>query len=274
MITGGIPYYLERLNAEAGFIQSINDAYFLKLNHLLDEPKEILSLDFNTAGTSSATKILANISAHGSTHGTIAKRSGLSLSTTTRVLDKLLQYELIYEKSPAFTNKSQKSVQYAINDLFLHFYFRALIKVETKIRFNDSGLIFPSSVHLENYYIPDYSGSAFELSLRVLLNKHLSFDTSFRKKLLIRDHNYQLMYYWDKNNEIDLLIYSPEDRLLRLLECKWGEWSYEHIAAVRLKTLPSPKGVTLKRFLITGSTREREAGNDDVSVLSIRDLYR
>lgn len=43
MLTGGIPYYLKKIAPSLGFIQSINKAFFLQSNNLLDEILEIIS---------------------------------------------------------------------------------------------------------------------------------------------------------------------------------------------------------------------------------------
>lgn len=274
--TGGIPYYLERIDTNKGFIQGVNDAYFLQGHNLLEEVDEILKLDFGSVSRTTCKQILFLIGSNGATQNSIVKRTGISKSTISKICSKLISYKIIFAKKPAYTSRQRNNAGliYYIKDPFMMFNFSLLEKSRQSIMYNKKGLIFPAITELSNngYYIPNYTGQAFELFLRIYLEDRTCFGNQVYRKLLIRNPDYNILDYWDKNNQIDLIIESDEDRLGRIIECKWSAISTEHISEVINKTYPHPKNFTVKHALagISSSFKNR---NNILSVINIEDFY-
>jgi len=128
MMTGGVPYYLERIPRIDNFIQAINQAFFTRKTIFLDEFKEVLNLEFTKASRSTAEKIMNSLEPDGSTMKSIRKRAGIRSESTVRtMIDQLLTYGLVDEKTRTGERKAnRRGSKFYIRDPFLGFYFRVL----------------------------------------------------------------------------------------------------------------------------------------------------
>lgn len=283
MMLGGSPYYLEPIKPEKGFIHAINDAIFTKDSLFLEEVGQVLKLEFNSSGVASAKKILSALGQAGASFSTIAKKTAMPASTLSHAIDNLLEYELIFQREmfgqPAGGGK--QSPIYYMRDFYLNFYFQVLDKFVSLIKNNVDQLIFTSKAFLghSGFYMPDFSGQAFELLChRLLLRKDLAIP--MRHKLALKTLDYQVGSYRDQAQQIDLIVEDSSDRITRLIECKWTDGNSklaEHVAQVKKQNYPIPTNYGLRRYLLPSyqvkAAKATELAQEGVNVLSLDDLF-
>ena len=114
MMIGGVPYYLERADAEKGFIHTINDAFFTKGKNLISEIDELLNLEFREDSKLTVKTILSVLGQDGSTQSAIASRTGLSKSVVQRTLENLTLYGIVFTKRPAFPLQKKTMLELSI----------------------------------------------------------------------------------------------------------------------------------------------------------------
>lgn len=285
MMTGGIPYYLNQLDAKLGFVHAINQAFFVKTSPFLEEVSEILDLEFNRAGRNTVKTILSTLGQDGTTQQRIVQKTGLSPSSVSETLEKLVDYELVFDKLPAHQKSTKRGAGYFyfMKDFFLNFYFQVLEPLQAKVSENKSGLLFPCEILSKNgYYIPNFSGKAFELLIRYQLeNFSLYKKSKLFKKLMLVDSDYQVMTYWNDETQVDLIVEHKLDRVSRIIECKWiNEMPHAKadslIDEILAKKYEPPAGFTKKYFLILATKPSTEfmasAKARGVSVISLEDL--
>lgn len=282
MMIGGIPYYLERIDPQKGFVHALNDAFFTSENNLLDEVDELLNLDFNSAGKKTAKRILSVLGQDGLDQKNICIKTGLPSNTVYKVVNKLLDYELVFEKPPGLplVGHQHRGVRYFMKDFYLNCYFQMFSPYAERIRFNAKrGLIFPEGLHLSKngYFIPGFSGKAFELFCRDIFEGRSLVQGRWAQKILLKNEDYEVFDYWDKKTQIDLIIQHKTDRITRLFECKWGSYKNQWLEEVLNKTYSPPKHHTLKRYLITmeppTSEFQKKARQQGVELLDLTDFY-
>ncbi len=258
-MTGGVPYYLNRIDLKKGFIHGINQAFFIKDRNLLEEIDEIVSLEFNTQGQNTVKKILSVIGQDGSSQKQICLKSGLSEPVVSRSVENLVKYGLLFEKRPFARRRFQYEdlPKYHMKDFFLNFHFQILSPLREYIKNNTSGLLFPYQVKLSEcgYYIPHFTGRAFELYFREYLENSRGRlqDETLCQQLMLATPDYELVDYWDKQGQVDLVVLSNGDRVCRVIECKWGRvFDKQWMSVLANKHVPVPQGYTRMNFVIAG----------------------
>lgn len=280
MLVGGIPYYLEQFIEKENFIRSVNSTLFSAGTIFLDEIDEILKLDFNRSGVQSVKKVLSAIQIGGSSFKRITEGSTLSKSSVSEYLHKLEDYRLVFRHTQTTTDKSPR---FYMKDFFLHCYFQLLRPLTHQILQNvGNDLVFPHRYigSKSGYYIPEYSGEAFELLVRTILERRE--DQLIIQKLNLRDPNYLIdSFYMPGVRQVDLIVTSHADREIRLIECKWladtKRVNSQLFQSVAKKTTPLPKGYSLSRHVVLSKSsdegliaRGRELG---VGVIGLEDLF-
>lgn len=240
MLTGGVPYYLERVDGNQNFISAINDGYFLQENNLLDEIDEILNLEFGPLGKRLATQILSHVGILGTTQSELVKRLSVNKSSVSRIVNQLQSYDLLaptngFKDSRQYAKKNQK---FYIPDFFINAFYSIFKPSEHLIRANKRGMIFPSVAGLskKGYYMSNFTGRAFEYLVRYHLENRALLSQSFKDKLQLRSENYSVLEYEDSKNQIDLMLVSQDDREIRCVECCWGIVDSTKVEDVKRKT--------------------------------------
>jgi predicted AAA+ superfamily ATPase len=225
MMTGGIPYYLNQVDSSQGFISAINQAFFSAESIFLHEHEEILSLDFNAKGMTNVLAILQAFAVFGGTQASVRKQTKLASSTISEVFTKLLNYGLI-QLTPSFEQigsplSERESSTYRITDFYLNFYFGVLFPLKHLISRNRAArsALFSSKVlHGAGYYIPSFTGQAFEHLIAHQITKGLASSMLIRK-LALPGHDISLFHRTE--SRADLIIHSQAERTVHVIECKW-----------------------------------------------------
>lgn len=281
MMLGGIPYYLEQIDPSKGFVHAVNDAIFTNRSIFIEEVDELLDLDFNESGKKTVKKVLSSLGQDGSAQEKIIGATGLPSSTVSDILEKLKEYNIVFEKTPAHANllKNRAGIRYYTKDFFLNFYFQVIDKIKTKIIRNEKNLIFPCEVLQSNtkLYIPNFSGKAFELLVRHVLENSKDLLEAIFSKLLLKDFDYEVLDYWDKQTGIDLVVEHRKDRLSRIIECKWGSSDINWINELLGKIYNPPEHYRKKYVLISSERLTKgftvKAKSLDITLVSIEDLF-
>jgi len=282
MMFGGLPYYLERIES-GNFIRSINDTAFLKESIFLEEVDDILGLEFNAAGVKTIKKLLGSLGPDGATVKKIIEKTGLPSTTVYDNIEKLKDYELVFEKVKM--NGESSEIKYILKDYFLNFYFQILEPLENKIKTNEhKALIFPGECIGSNtgYYVPNFSGKAFELLICRILESKDSRNSQIFKILNIRDENYEIGTYWSMTTQVDLIVECETGREARILECKWINKENlkpaNYIQQVLDKEYEPNKGIETKTYFVAASqevsaSTKEIASKKGVVFIELKDLF-
>ena len=286
MLLGGIPYYLQRIidqGSHREFMHCINDAVFTKESIFLEEIDELLGLEFNKRGTETVKRILASLGQDGKTQTEIQKITGIPKQTISDMLGLLVEYKLVFEKSPAHeTKRNYSGIRYFMKDFYLNFYFQVLLPNKYKIETNSNGFVLGDIFERNsNYFIPNFSGKAFELLVRYILEQRIDLKLKIFNLLDLRSWNYEVLAYWNKETQIDLLVEHKTDRLSRILECKWvgpdNRLFSQYLDELLSKKYEPPKTYTRKPVLVISKkpTLEnlKKAKDQGVTIVSLDDLF-
>lgn len=286
MMLGGVPYYLDLIHEpERGFIQCINEIAFTSNTIFFNEIEETLKLDISS--TKRAWQVLAAIGQEGKTMKRIAEESLVPTSTVDELLEKLTSYQIIYKHHPLGEPLKGKDfgVKYSIRDEFVHFFFSVLDKEKRRIENNIKGKMLFSNILREGYYIQNFTGKAFELAIRKIIEKNGS--ANINKILSIHNIlNYEVGTYWKRKgatgNQIDLIIDSDEDRTARIIEIKWVNHPVKAdkdnaIEQVLGRCFPNHKKRKIRRFVISSSGFTEQARQfaqkHKVGLITLEDLF-
>ena len=287
MMLGGVPYYLKSLlkqDPDRGFAHCLNDAVFRKQTIFLEEINEIVGLEFNRRGVETVKKILSALGQDGKTLAEIQKQTGIPKTTIVDRLDSLLEYKLVFKKSPAHEQHANEAgARYFMKDFYLNFYFQVLVRNKFQIESNSKGFLFGSVFEQNsNYFIRDFSGKAFELITRVTLEDRLNRAPKVFHLLDLKDGNYEVLDYWRaRETQIDLLVEHNTDRLSRIIECKWiganNKLLADYVDEVLEKKYEPPKTYSRKHILVVSrgvSVGEMQrAKSKGVTIVTLDDLF-
>ncbi len=258
MMIGGIPYYIQQIDTEKSFIHAINQAFFLKGSIFLEEVDEVLRIEFNKSAVITCKNILKQLGYFGTTQLSIIEKSKLPKSTVSETIEKLLDYNLLFSKYPMHIENKKKNVGnvYYMKDLFLLFYFQILDPLKERIQSNEKSLLFPYEVlaSKSNYYVPNFSGYAFELLLKTALEHGPEKYPTLYDKLELTDKNFEMGEFWDSRTQIDLIIEHRKDRLARVIEVKWLDSKNLDLKSVcqnlNEKKYPLPEKFSRQNYLL------------------------
>jgi AAA+ ATPase superfamily predicted ATPase len=287
MMTGGVPYYLDRVPTGKNFIRAINQTFFTENTIFLDEFKEVLNLEFNKTSSATAAKILKHLGQDGATLENIRKKSRIRSESTVRtVIDQLVEYQLVAEKSRAGeTKENRRGTKFYIRDPFLNFYFQVLQGMAPRIRKNHRDNLFDDCLGSKTgYYIENFSGGAFELLTEWVLSQRLSppGKEPILKKLELEGADPEVGHHWmEGKTQIDLVVENAGDRESRLLELKWinktANLSSGYLEQVKNKDYSPPEGWTISYHLLLSKKASagllKKAGEENVQVLGLADLF-
>ena len=290
MMTGGVPYYLEAIekHSHLGFIPALNQAFFCNESRLIDENKEMLGLEFRENAQLTATRVLQHLaqSQRGLTHAEISKLTGDSISTVQYSLEKLMEYKIIFRKINLYSSKPlnhycmKQGALFVLKDPFLHFYFKVMEPLRTRIERNTGKEnLFLSMCNEEQ--IQGYTGYAFErLVAQILAGPCV---TQAHTKLGLSDQADRLVGSAilrgksEKGSQTDIVI-RGSDKVVRVIECKWTKrQDFVHLEEPIAKQIELETGHQRINALITGATVNEEfrsaAKAKGVVLIELQDLF-
>jgi predicted AAA+ superfamily ATPase len=245
MVTGGIPYYLDRIRKGESVVQFIDRACFSETGFLRTEYRDLMqSLFDNGQYHESIVRVLAQKNI-GYSRNELAKLTRLpSGGSFTTLLDELIESGFITKYHPFGTAINQ--AYYKLTDHYIFFYHRFILATANK-----------SKDHWKLQYSTPrgiiWAGISFEL---VCFN-HIY---QIAKALDIRSisYRYSPWRYTDSNKgaQIDLVI-DRADAILNLCEIKFSKGiftitkSYAESLRNKIQALASHKSAKKKTVLLT-----------------------
>lgn len=285
MLTGGVPYYLNQVNPEKMFIHGINEAFFTKGTIFLEEIDEVLRVEFNKSSVVTAKNIFRVFGSFGTDQSSIIEKSKLSKSTVSEALLKMVEYQLAFPKVPLHSpaRANNKGNYYFAKDFYINAFFQLLEPLKERIEKNEKALLFPYEClqAKTGYYIPNFSGPAFEKILRHALEAGMEAYPELFHKLQLVDENFIIGEFWHESTQIDLIVEHKKDRLSRVIECKWKDEKNINIDSlckeVIAKQYVPPKGCTRINYLFLSYTPTtaalKKCQDHKVRVITLHDLF-
>ncbi len=123
-VLGGVPAYLQKINANLNFKENIIEGIFTKGNFLNMEGNILMNYEFSE--TNNYKLILNAISKGKQKQKDIVGHTYLDYSLVSKYLTVLKSLSIIHEEIPITESKRFKGRLYKINDNFLQFWFRYL----------------------------------------------------------------------------------------------------------------------------------------------------
>ena len=156
--------------------------------------------------------------------------------------------------------------------------------LQKEIKFNNSELLFTTKVlsSKDGYFIPNFSGFAFELLVSSFLENYEWRESKIFSKLHLINPSYEVGCYWeDQASQIDIVVSHNADRETRLIECKWlnqgatlGENTLQEILE---KPYPNSQGHHLSHFLMSSKEYspafKKMAASKRIGLLELKDLF-
>ena len=252
MAVGGVPKYLEMVDAKVSTHRNLAKMCFGSYGYLVEEFDRLFASHFGKNPVYK--KIISHLALRAwSTRDQLSKVTDLaSGGGLTECLEDLELAGFTERYNPVDTPNSQRIVRYRLTDPYLRFYFRFIEPSLGEIRSNKGQVAFTKYAPQSKYAV--WCGLAFE---HLCLRHH---------RLLAEELGFSSVRYrcgsWfprkkdGANIQIDLLFYR-DDRVITLCEIKFcdepigkaviGEVEKKRIA------LPNPKQHTIETVLISAS---------------------
>jgi hypothetical protein len=214
MVTGGVPYYLDRIRKGESLVQFINRACFTDNGFLREEYQELFkSLFHNAQNHELVLKCLAKKS-NGYTRNELAEMTKLtSGGTLTEILEELLESGFISKYPPFGTGKNL--ALYKLTDHFTLFHHK-FMKEDTAIG-ND---IWNLKANTPAWH--SWAGLAFEL---VCFNHLLEITHALKLQAIACQASPWRYQGEGQGAQIDLII-ERADRVIHLCEMKFSKAIY------------------------------------------------
>ncbi len=240
MVLGGIPQYLEELNPKLSLIQNLNEYAFKAQGYFFQEYGRLFISHFSDSPVYE--KILLHLAKGLDTSDGIAKACGMA--TGGSLSQKISDLELagfIRRDIPVHKEIKSKIVRYALDDEYLHFYYRFILPHAAAIL---AGKISMTSLMVGLAY-SQWQGYAFE---RLCVKNAESIARALRFSGIHYKYGPWFQRRGDQKNgaQVDLL-FERMDRVVTICEMKYvfqGNASklvadFEKKAAVVMEAYPS-----------------------------------
>ncbi|RLI61497.1 MAG: ATP-binding protein [Promethearchaeia archaeon] len=197
----GIPYYLNMIKGD--FWDWLSTEFKSSTSFLKDEIDFIIRYEFKNARRYK--QILEAIAFGKTTPNAIANHINLNTSQISKYLSQLIEIEFIHREIPITDKIPSRNGRYFLKDNFLRFWFRYIYGNLSSL---EEGILSIDEIKTD---YSDYLGHIFEKVAKQFLIKMDLFKFS------------KIGRWWWKENEIDLVAFSPTSKNDYLIECKWKE---------------------------------------------------
>ena len=269
-ITGGIPEYLNKINAAKSVKENILDLYLTPSGHLFEEPSNLLKQELREPSTYNG--IIEAIADGASRLNDIATKCSMESNKCAKYLKSLISLGIVKKEWPVTESASSKRSIYLLDDMMFRFWYRFVFSNMSGIV---SGLGEAIYTHEVEKSLAAYMGIAFEeICKQYIIEQAKANATPLLPGKLGR--------WWGNNpkekcqEEIDILSYRKEDALF--CECKWIKDSVDMGVLENLKRksrLFSYKNNRFWLFSKTGFTNnliEEEKNSDNVRLICLEEM--
>lgn len=210
--TGGIPFYLTKMDEKKTVEQNLADNFFDPVSYLFEEPANLLKQELRDPSTYNA--VIQAIAEGNTKLSQIASKADLEVSACAGYVKNLMDLDIVKRETPLGEKNSRRSI-YLLKDGLFRFWYRFIPRHYSLIQ-NGMGQaacrrILPA--------LPEFMGQVFE---EICLQWLWKENKENRLPLLFE----QAGRWWGtdprtrKQEEIDILAGNADKDLL-LCECKW-----------------------------------------------------
>lgn len=162
-ITGGIPHYINKLNAEDDVDTALKENLFNTSSYLFEEPENLLKQELREPAIYNS--VITAIASGASRANEIATKVGIESAICAKYLKVLLELGIIKKETP-ITEKPGKKTIYMVGDNFFRFWYRFVPQNISAISAGRIDKIYNSVI---KHYFSDYMGFVFEQMCREYL---------------------------------------------------------------------------------------------------------
>lgn len=165
-ITGGIPHYINKLEADGNMDTTLLAHFFNPSSYLFEEPENLLKQELREPAMYNS--VIAAIANGASKANEIASKVGIDSGSCAKYLKVLLGFGIVRKETP-ITEKIGKKTIYIIEDNFFRFWYRFVPKNLSAIQANRFERIYDIVIKQQ---LTDYMGLVFEQMCREYLLKY------------------------------------------------------------------------------------------------------
>lgn len=155
-ITGGIPFYIEKLNVRGNLDEALKRNFFNPSCYLFEEPENLLKQELREPSVYNA---IIKVVAEGATKlHEIGSKAGIETASCTAYIKTLVELGIMEKETPFGTKEGTRSI-YRIKDPFFRFWYRF---VPRNIGAIMTGRIDKTYEFAVKQYLHDYMGQIFE----------------------------------------------------------------------------------------------------------------
>lgn len=264
-LTGGIPEYMKRIDADEAFSQIVCREVLSPTGRLYEEPINALETEFHEPKNYFA--IVQTIAEGASRLQKIADKNHLDSALASNYLSKLIELGFVEKEEPIGTSSGRKTI-YRVMDPLLRFWFRFVAPVSSLLTQLSADRVY---AHFIEPYLDQYMGQVFEqIAKEHILGRNLSFVPS------------QIGRWWGSNpmthqqEEIDIVATDGSQWLFG--ECKWTQRpvTMQVLDTLRYRAaLVAPSEASRQYWLFSRNGFDQaliDAHFSDVTLVSLDDL--
>ena len=212
-VTGGVPDYLDRLDASVCAEENIKQLFFHESGRLYEEPINLLKQELREPA--SYHSILTALAGGAVKLNEISQKTGLESGGCSNQLTSLIALGIVRREVPVTEKERSRRTNYRLDDTMYQFWYRFVRPNRGSISMGLGDIVYEKSVREQ---INDYMGRVFEEICRQYL---------FQPEICVSfPFFYTKVGRWWGNNpeekcqeEID--IAAPGEEGILLGECKW-----------------------------------------------------
>ncbi len=273
-ITGGIPYYIEKLSARRRVKSSLISNLFERSSYLYEEPGNLLRRELREPAEYNT--ILAAIASGCEKQGEIAAAAGMETSQCNKYIKVLMDMDIVEKKDPVIW-KSKRSGRYWIKDSLFRFWY-------TFVPGNVSSIYSGRMEYAYDYevapYVNRFIEPIFAIMCRTWLSNHME-DLPFKLS--------EIGEWWTTDPDtkedvkLDILGIGPKtkkNRSFLIGSCSYGD---ERVGASELASMKKKAEAFASEddnciyyiFSKAGFTRDlkEEESKGNVKLISLEELY-
>ncbi len=155
-MTGGVPEYLDKINAKKSVRGNAVDAFFTTSGYFFEEPSNLIKQELREPATYNV--IIESIACGASRLNEIATKSGLEGNTCAKYLNSLITLGLVSREYPFGETGGRRSV-YRIEDPMFRFWYRFIFPNMSAVAAGLGGQVYDNDVKNQH---SAYMGLVFE----------------------------------------------------------------------------------------------------------------
>ncbi|MEE8717061.1 MAG: ATP-binding protein [Coriobacteriales bacterium] len=273
---GGTPYYLSQVDRNLSYGENVRALLFDTTGMLYEEPLMLLRQELHEPALYNS--ILDAVGAGNTAPTRIAEQAGVNPNSVGKYLRTLISLGIVEKVAPFGEGESSRRARYRIKDPFFSYWYRFVSRYVGSIEEGVGAAV--AGYATSGPAFATYLGGQFELVCLQWLRRE-----SAAGRLPFAALEFGQWWGTDpsarEETDIDVIAANRTERKLLVGECKWRN-SFDETAAIEalehratlLRGFARCYHVLFAKNDVSVGTREKAAKRDDLSVVTVADLYR